>query len=128
MTKTTHTPGPWMVVAEHDISTHGSWSEGDDDLVVSARKVLRGGDGELGVVVIDMNDPNIWDDELLDANTRLIAAAPDLVTALAESIAQMEIVRRKLEDAGVANLGAGPLGRQCDMGRAVLTKVWGDPS
>ena len=32
-------------------------------------------------VVVDMNDPNQWTTHLLEANARLIAAAPDLLEA-----------------------------------------------
>lgn len=59
------------------------------------------------------------------ANGYLWSAAPEMLTALAECVAQMEIVRQRLDEAGLGNLGSGSLGRQCDVVRKLLAKAWG---
>lgn len=76
-----HTPGPWEVIADHDISVSGEWDE-DGALTVSGFTAIKGGDGELAIIVIDMNNVNQWNDPLLDANTALIKAAPNMLAAL----------------------------------------------
>ena len=67
-----HAPGPWKV------------SPTDDTVVIDA-------DGrEVAAIDGDYNDPDTW--PLMEANARLIAAAPDLLEALKDlfSIANAE--------------------------------------
>lgn len=66
MTVIKHTPGPWRT------------SLTDDTVVVDAAG------REVAAIDGDYNDPDTW--PLMEANARLIAAAPDLLAALAEMI------------------------------------------
>ncbi len=66
MSEAKHTPGPWLVgPADDTVITH------------------MGADGlryEIAAVDGDYNEPDTW--PVMEANARLIAAAPDLVKAL----------------------------------------------
>lgn len=61
----------------------------------------------------------------LKEQAHVLGAAVDLLEALAMSVAEMEAVRARLDDAGMGDLGAGRLGAQCDFNRDVLAKAWG---
>ena len=79
-----HTPGPWIVGPV-------------DDTVVTH----LGADGcryEVAAIDGDYNDPDTW--PIMEANARLIAAAPELYEALAETW-------RVLDAAGLLNLSNG---------------------
>lgn len=62
MSGATHTPGPWRV------------GPVDDTIVTDAAGK------EVAAIDGDYNDPDTW--PLMEANARLIAAAPDLLAAL----------------------------------------------
>lgn len=57
-----------------------------------------------GIMIVDYRDGTPWGDEIDQANARLIAAAPDILEALENSIAVLEveyITENKLEYAPV---------------------------
>ena len=95
-----HTPGPWYI-RTHDYAN------------------VRGADGIFhdGSNLPIVND--VWGKTLAqaDANARLIAAAPDLLAALAQLLAEVDDMTKR---AGWAGNG----GR--DMARAAISRALGD--
>ena len=74
MTKAvSHTPGPWVA----------------DGIHISADK--HGGRVAKALRVFDPSNGSIWTQERVEANARLIAAAPKLLAALIEGRAQMQL-------------------------------------
>lgn len=83
MEQVNHTSGPWVRTIEHDLSVYGELEEGDRDTTVTANIVLRNPDfTDMAIIVTDINSPNNWDDDLLEANANLVAAAPDMLATL----------------------------------------------
>lgn len=68
-----HTPGPWEAVGS------------------LVRTRLTAGERE-GLLVADCYRGSYWTPETREANTRLIAAAPDLLAALRDCVRSMEQV------------------------------------
>jgi hypothetical protein len=104
---TTHTPGPWAVIEEDcDFSIDGEgWFDGQK--VKGWVIVGNPDDPNMAIAVIDTGAAPYWDDERLDANARLIAAAPDLLSALRAILAEadtmaMTMRRRAVFEAGCA--------------------------
>lgn len=84
-----HTPGPWSIITDDDcpieISVDGS--DSDSGQVVSQWVVVES-ETHAGFLaaVIDMNYPNSFDCDKLQANARLIAAAPTLLAAAEKAL------------------------------------------
>lgn len=68
-----HTPGPWFIVGHEKPVTTVLCGDPDDPEIVC---YLEGNDP-----MLICNRPDGTDYDLLEANARLIAAAPDLLTA-----------------------------------------------
>ncbi len=61
----------FTVVEDHDISAHGGWH--DDEREITQSVTLSSPDGRIAIIVAEINYPNQWDDELLDAAIAKIA-------------------------------------------------------
>ena len=79
MSESKHTPGPWKV------------SPTDDTVVIDATGA------EVAAIDGDYNDPDTWPQ--MEANARLIAAAPDLLDALQNLLDEAEDVFVCMADA-----------------------------
>ena len=75
------TPGPWVRAGDDDLNTTLD-IEGDDVEATGWVTYWNPERPEFAVVIADMGRPNVWNDELLDANANLIAAAPDMFEAI----------------------------------------------
>jgi len=75
MSKPTHTPGPWRVGAYGTTVMTGRPNSQANDTICSLYMPIHSGVGELLL-------PQDARTEQVDANARLIAAAPDLLAAL----------------------------------------------
>ena len=67
-------PGPWKVVREDAL--RDGWTADNDDVELYSDLAIRGPNGVVALVV---NDDCEHSDETLEANARLIAAAPELL-------------------------------------------------
>lgn len=98
MRDNTFTPGPWRV------------GPVDDTMVFDARG------NEVATIDGDYNHPDTW--PIMEANARLIAAAPDMCNALWETI--------ELSDRNLTEAGRTPeCQRVYDIVRAALAKAEG---
>lgn len=93
-------PGPWSV---HPV---------DDTMV--ARQLPSGEWEEVAAIDGDYNQPDLW--PTMEANARLIAAAPDLYEAL-KPFANMDFL--------IIGGGSEAVIAMCDRARAALDKVEG---
>lgn len=78
------TPGQWDIIEDDAFSIdHDDDCDGPFEGAVVSGYVVVGDveDGEVAIIVCDMNHPNTWDDEKLDAAAALVKAAPDLLAA-----------------------------------------------
>lgn len=73
MSKHQHTPGPWSV------------SPADDTVVIDAMR------REVAAIDGDYNTPDTWPQ--MEANARLIAAAPEMLDSLKDCVRMLEAVR-----------------------------------
>lgn len=105
-----HTPGPWMPSAilnplSDSAPPIGFRVEYSDDSIRS--------------IVAECRDHTLCDEHgTIEGNARLIAAAPDLLAALEESLTWMETYQRQT---GTAE--HGPLGHSIAQARAALTRA-----
>mgnify|MGYP003649683979 CR=1 FL=1 len=113
-TKLKHTPAPWQL----------STIDGEDCLMVGG-----GDDGSMIVADIRTDDPH----DVVEANARLIAAAPDLLDALMHVVALLHATYDALDEYVAANDGMlrNPLGNKrvqdiADMATDALTKAIGE--
>src|SRR5690554_1887098 len=80
MSKPTHTPGPWRVGAYGTTVMTGRPNSQANDTICSLYMPIHSGVGELLL-------PQDARTEQVEANARLIAAAPDLLAALQKFVA-----------------------------------------
>ena len=73
-----HTPGPWVVGPVDDCTVTAVDSRGNRTIVAEI-------DG-------DYNEPDLW--PIMEANARLISAAPDLLEALKWAAGRLTYTRR----------------------------------
>jgi hypothetical protein len=78
-----HTPGPWSIGPV-------------DDTVVN-HLGLDGVRRDIAAIAGDYNDPDLW--PVMEANARLIAAAPDLLKALEQAAVQFVLLASGYGDA-----------------------------
>jgi hypothetical protein len=107
-----HTPGPWFVVPYGD----------GDSLVICPD---QGGEWRICFMATHGGTPSVW--QAIQANARLIAAAPELVEALSE-LSDAEASYRKAHDLyGGGDIRTGRawdrLRRAGDKARAALHKA-----
>lgn len=76
MSESKHTPGPWKV------------SPTDDTVVIDATGA------EVAAIDGDYNDPDTWPQ--MEANARLIAAAPDLLSEAKKQVEWLRMLRDQL--------------------------------
>jgi hypothetical protein len=97
-----HTPGPWAI---------GEWSDTHEITINSTMGNLN----DCGFLLAVMEDTEIECDEV-KANSRLIAAAPELLDALRELLAATE---------EVITYENSPIMRSADAARHVIAKATG---
>lgn len=79
-----HTPGPWELLRDTDVSVSGGPFE--DGTEITGWKVFGNPAApNMVLIVAEVAAPNSWDDELLDANSDLASAAPELLAALSRA-------------------------------------------
>lgn len=96
----THTPGPWT-----DLGT-----------AIGVAYRGEGGESDQLIPIVLKDKPSIWDEDEYQANSRLIAAAPDLLAALQELMAFAEPI--------LQNHGFGYMGK-FKKARAAIAKATG---
>ena len=112
-TKLKHTPAPWQL----------STIDGEDCLMVGG-----GDDGSMIVADIRTNDPH----DVVAANARLIAAAPELLAALSEMVAVMHALWDHQEelcksgDIPRNTMANKPMMNAANMATDALTKAIGE--
>jgi hypothetical protein len=80
------TPGPWEQIGEHGISASGELVEDDRSTSITESIVIANPDEpEMAIVVLGINYPNNWDENLLEANARLIALCPEMLEYIESS-------------------------------------------
>lgn len=85
MSQTKHTPGPWFV---HDGTSHSKDSRGyvgTFDIKTSPKGELHNGTIWIGDTK-PYDDPGFTDKETAHANAKLIAAAPEMLSALQQIV------------------------------------------
>lgn len=108
-----HTPGPWLL------------SPTDDTIVIDATG------NEVAAVDGDYNDPDTWPQ--MEANGRLIAAAPEMLEALKETVASLIdavslLKRGSKKDAPsdtMFNMMIADYEKAIKQGRAIISKAEG---
>ncbi len=118
-----HTPGPW----HFDKELSGEWSDELDDMDYTKGYVrsIRAGD--------DARAPSICGtcdgcNPITPENARLIAAAPDLLAALEEQVAEFDkrcAEYRSVGDEGIAAMAELHHGKRMDRARAAIAKARG---
>ena len=84
---TTHTPGPWAIIA--DVPGHE----------IGYRAIVAVDDGELAETICNPSPMGA-------ANARLIAAAPDLLAALQYALERFECIPEHRDEIGLYRTGA----------------------
>ena len=93
--KTTHTPGPWII--------------GEREQFIDRFPRILSNNGKNGIATM-----MLWGSDVTDANARLIAAAPDLLTTLQDLVAYCETV------------GMADAFNRLPAARAAITKATGE--
>src|SRR5262245_8831819 len=106
MSEQKHTPGPWTVDSDESIAVRPNGDGGR----VCTLNWLRGRQGLNG-----RREANE-----VEANARLIAAAPDMLAALTEIVSADEAALAELASFGVADLLSPAIHRLTDMARAAI--------
>jgi hypothetical protein len=111
---TKHTPGPWIGKNEHGkYNPDHAWIADDENKLSSESAAIWAGGKVIALVVHSSNRFTAESDPSIDANARLIAAAPDLLEAL-KKLCDMA------DDGDVACWVA-----EWDKARAAITKATG---
>lgn len=116
-----HTPGPWVAMKDGKYVTENPWSVDHEDGHDNTTAPIGGPDGQVVALVVmdDEHSENRWDDTELDANARLIAAAPDLLEALIALNREMDVI------CGSAYCQVAPDKDICDQVKSAITKATG---
>lgn len=96
-----HTPGPWSIITGDDSPIEMSIDGSDaDSAQVVSQWVIVESETHAGFLaaVIDMNYPNSYNDDQLDANARLIAAAPNYAAVAPDAAYLLEQYAQFIRD------------------------------
>jgi hypothetical protein len=92
-----HTPGPWHACHDGNCSCGMVWSKSQDTLVATAMSSCRKNE------TYNMGEGLQNTSEAFKANTKLIAAAPELLEALARVKESFQQYAKHRKDKGTAN-------------------------
>lgn len=76
-----HTPGPWVKLSDAEVSVDGHPYLDNDDEITGWMTAGNPDEPDFAIVICDVQPRNEWDDEQMDANMRMVCAAPDLLIA-----------------------------------------------
>lgn len=116
-----HTPGPWEVWVGHAEVYAGPAKENTERSIRGHRRVVA----EASEHDDDESDGDGVDYER-EANARLISAAPDLLAALEEQVAEFDKRLREYvenDDPGIAEIAMAHHGARMDRARAAIAKA-----
>ena len=86
-----HTPGPWIGMDKDGMfNPHHTWSAGDDDANTSEFAAIWAKGKVIALVVHSSSQFYPGSHPSVDANSRIIAAAPDLLDALIVTLAVLQ--------------------------------------